>query len=99
METQGERIKKIRLQLNLQQDKFGEGIGVTKQCISNIERDIGFLSSDKLTNLLLNYNVNINYLLAGIGEMFLNPYQLDEVKLKNKIQEVVLKMKQKGMLK
>ena len=99
METQGERIKKIRLQLNLQQDKFGEGIGVTKQFISNIERDIGFLSSDKLTNLLLNYNVNINYLLAGIGEMFLSSYELDEVKLENKIQKVVLKMKEKGMLK
>ena len=99
METQGERIKKIRLQLNMQQDKFGEGIGVTKQFISNIERDIGFLSSDKLTNLLLNYNVNINYLLAGIGEMFLNSYELDEAKLENKIQEVVLKMKEKGMLK
>ena len=28
MKTQGERIKKIRLQLNMQQDKFGEGIGV-----------------------------------------------------------------------
>ncbi len=98
METQGERIKKIRLQLNMQQDKFGEGIGVTKQFISNIERDIGFLSSDKLTNLLLNYNVNINYLLAGIGEMFLNSYQLDEAKFENKIQEVVLKMKEKGLL-
>ena len=60
---------------------------------------IGFLSSDKLTNLLLNYNVNINYLLAGIGEMFLNSYELDEAKLENKIQEVVLKMKEKGMLK
>lgn len=98
METQGERIKKIRLQLNMQQDKFGEGIGVTKQCISNIERDIGFLSGDKLTSLLLNYNVNINYLLAGIGEMFLSSHQLDEAKLENKIQEVVLKMKEKGLL-
>ena len=89
METQGERIKKIRLQLNMQQDKFGEGIGVTKQFISNIERDIGFLSGDKLKSLLLNYNVNINYLLAGIGEMFLSSYQLDEYKLEYKIQEVV----------
>lgn len=98
METQGERIKKIRLELNMQQDKFGEGIGVTKQFISNLERNIGFLSNDKLTSLLLNYNVNINYLLAGIGEMFLNSYQLDEVKLETKIQEVVLKMKEKGLI-
>ena len=98
METQGERIKKIRLQLNMQQDKFGEGIGVTKQCISNIERDIVILSSDKLTNLLLNYNVNINYILSGVGEPFVSSYQFDEVKLENKIQEVVLEMKEKGLL-
>ena len=98
METQGERIKKIRLQLNMQQDKFGEGIGVTKQFISNLERNIGFISGEKLTSLLLNYNVNINYLLVGIGEMFISSYELDEAKLENKIQEVVLKMKEKGLI-
>jgi len=33
-----------------------------------------------------------------LGKMFLSSYELYEVKLENKIQEVVLKMKEKGLI-
>ena len=98
METQGERIKNIRLGLLLSQDKFGEGLGITKQYVSNIENGIALLSNEKLTSFLLNYNVNINYILTGKGEVFLGSDKKEEDKLENKIQEVVLKMKEKGLL-
>jgi len=98
METQGERIKNIRLELRLSQDKFGEGLGITKQYVSNIENGIALLSNEKLTSLLVNYNVNINYILTGKGEVFLGSDKKEEDKLENKILQVVLKMKEKGLL-
>lgn len=98
METQGERIKKIRLDLRLSQYKFGEGLGITKQFVSNVENGIAYLSNEKLTSLILTYNVNVNYVLTGKGEVFLDSDKKEEDKLENKIQEVVLKMKEKGLL-
>ena len=98
METQGERIKSIRLELRLSQDKFGEGLGITKQYVSSIENGIALLSNEKLTSLLLNYNVNINYILTGKGEVFLGSDKKEEDTLENKIQEVALKMKENGLL-
>lgn len=73
METQGERIKQIRQVLKLSQDKFGEVLGIKKQFVSRIENNSVLLNNDKLVTLLLNFNVNINYVLGGIGEMFNKP--------------------------
>ncbi len=100
METQGERIKNIRLGLRLSQDKFGEGLGITKQYVSNIENGVALMSNEKLTSLLLNFNVNINYILSGKGDVFLGVEQEDEEvdELEQKIQKVVLNMKAKGLL-
>ncbi len=73
METQGQRIKKIRQALNLSQDEFGKIFDITKQFVSLLEKDKTFLNNDKLVKLLLDYNVNLNYLLGGIGNMFNAP--------------------------
>lgn len=102
MKTQGERIKNIRLCLHLSQDKFGEGLGITRQFVSNVEKDRSVLSNEKLASILLNYNVNVNYILTGKGEPFLTS-ELDDAdedadELEQKIQKVVLKMKAKGLL-
>ena len=70
MTTQGSRLKKIRQALNISQGEFGEIFGISKQFVSLIENDKTYLNNDKLVKLLLDYNVNLNYLLGGIGEMF-----------------------------
>lgn len=70
MEAQGERIKQIRQALKLSQEKFGEVLGIKKQFVSRIENNSVLLNNDKLVTLLLNFDVNINYILGGIGEMF-----------------------------
>jgi transcriptional regulator with XRE-family HTH domain len=72
METQGQRINKIRKALNLSQEKFGEIFGIKKQFVSLLEKDKTYLNNEKLVKLLLDYNVSINYLLSGRGEMFLD---------------------------
>jgi len=71
MESQGQRIKKIRQELKLSQDDFGKIFNISKQFVSLLEQDKTFLNNDKLVKLLLDYNVNVNYVLAGIGSMFI----------------------------
>ena len=73
MTTQGKRLKKIRLALNLSGEEFGKRIGVSKQYVSNLEADRNVLNNEKLVSLLVDFNVNLNYLIAGQGEMFNAP--------------------------
>lgn len=87
MTTQGSRLRNIRRELKIPQDKFGEMIGVSKQYISNIEKDRNLLNNEKLTKLLVDFNVNINYVLAGIGEPF-NINKQEEI-TKERVQEIV----------
>ena len=97
--TQGERIKKIRQQLKLSQSELGKVLGIQKQFISQIERNIVLLNNEKLVMLLQKYNININYVLAGIGDIFIKLYQISEdSELESKIQQVVLKMKENGII-
>ena len=98
METQGERIKNIRTELRLSQDKFGERLGITRQFVSNVEKGTAVFSNEKLTSLILNYNVNINYVLTGKGDAFIDSDKHEDFELENKIQQVVLKMKENGLL-
>ena len=73
MSTQGNRIKKIREELRLTQEQFANVFGFNRAFISAIEKDKSKLSVDNLVKLLLTYNVNMNYVLGGIGEMFNAP--------------------------
>jgi len=75
MNTQGERIKKIRQELDLSQDDFGKIFNVQKQQISSIEKDKLKLNNEKLELLCSQYNVNINWVLCGKGEMFITAPQ------------------------
>ena len=72
MSTQGQRLKKIRLELNLSQDELGKKLGVSKQYISNIEADRNVLNNEKLVLLLSDFNININYILAGVDSPFVS---------------------------
>ena len=63
MQSTGEKIKKIRINLGLNQEEFGKLFGVGKAYISQLEKDTSKLSYGNLVYLLLNYNVNLNWLL------------------------------------
>jgi len=100
MESQGQRIKKIRLALNLSQDEFGKIFGITKQFVSLLEKDKTQLNNDKLVKLLLDFDVNLNYLLGGVGDMFINKSgaaQYEDVK-SSIMQEVETMLKNKGLI-
>lgn len=87
--SQGERIKKIRQNLNLSQEDFGKLFEIQKQMVSSLENNKIKLNNEKLEKLLLTYNVNINWLLAEIGEMFI---QKQPANLKDEIKQAVKEM-------
>lgn len=68
----GVRLKKCRKSLNLTQDEFGKKLSVTHGFISRIEKNNSAMGAEFLYKLNLQFNVNINWLLAGDGPMFLN---------------------------
>ena len=72
METLGSRLKLIRTSKKLTQLDFGKCIGVTKQAIANVESSHSNPSIDFLSKLIEIFNVNINWLISGHGEMFTN---------------------------
>jgi len=92
----GLRFKKIRTELRLSQEDFGEKFGLTKSAISAVERGKSFLSVKILSALLLDYNVNINYLIGGVGEPF-NPPKFEQVEdeLTQKVEAI---LKKKGLI-
>lgn len=66
-----ERIKKIRTELKLSQEKFGERIGVSRDVINNIERNRLARPEQKEPLYLLickEFNVNYLWLTEGIGD-------------------------------
>lgn len=71
MITQGEKIKQLRQSLNLSQDEFGAIFNIQKQMVSSLEKNKLKLNNEKLELLCSKYNVNINWLLCGIGDMFI----------------------------
>lgn len=71
MENIGIRIKKIRKILNKSQEGLALELGLTKQAISNIETSKSLPSMAFLSKLLLDYDVNLNFIVCGIGEIFM----------------------------
>lgn len=70
--TQGDRIKKIRKDLRLTLEEFGEKVGVTKQTISRIENGINNLTDQMAKSICREFNVNPDYLIYGNGDPFSN---------------------------
>lgn len=99
MTTQGERLKNIRRKLGLSQTELGEKLGFSKQYLSNIEADRNLMNNDKLVKLLVDFNVNINYLLAGVGEMFNTPTSNEEFRNSEMINLIDEALKRHGLIK
>ena len=87
----GKRIKKVRQMLNKSQQDLADELHVTKQAISNIETGKCAAGLNLLSKLLIDYGVNLNYLIGGAGNIFLSD---EEVKpsLKNEILKEVENM-------
>ncbi len=68
--TLGERIKKLRKDLNLTQQKFADQIGTTANVLTNYETGRRNPSASAFNNICKTFNVNEKWLRTGEGEMF-----------------------------
>lgn len=98
METFGNRFKKIRQLKDFKQEEIARVLGLTKQSISNIENDKTFVSKDVLCKLVIDLNVNLNYLIAGKGLMFLSDSEISTTSKTEIAQEVEKILKDKGII-
>ena len=71
MQSEGKRIKEVRNALRLNQQELADLFDISRSFIASIECGNKSLSKKHLRTLLIDYNVNINYILSGIGEMFI----------------------------
>ncbi|MDO5437665.1 MAG: helix-turn-helix transcriptional regulator [bacterium] len=94
MTTFGSRLKQLRKTLKLSQEEFGLKLGLTKSGISKCELDKSFMSEETLKGLILHYNANLNYLIAGIGTPIITAKNEDDLSLK--VEEI---LRNKGIIK
>ncbi|MBR5304033.1 MAG: helix-turn-helix transcriptional regulator [Candidatus Gastranaerophilales bacterium] len=71
MKNLNERVKILRKQLGFSQEEFAAKLGVTKQAISNMETSKSTPSPMVLFNMHVNMDVNLNYIIAGTGDIFI----------------------------
>lgn len=79
MKTAGQRFKELRLSTGLSQEAFGLTIGLSKSAVSAVENDKTFISLEVQRKLLIDYKVDLNYLVGGIGNLYL-PAKYEDVK-------------------
>ena len=72
MKEIGKRLKNIRKNLGKSQEELARDLGLTKQAISNMEHTKSFPSPLTMQKLHIDFGVNINYLLTGLGEQFVD---------------------------
>lgn len=67
-----QRFKELRKYLKMTQTEFGEQLGKTMRTIQEYERANRAITDGVLLNLQEKFNVNIDWMRTGQGEMFLN---------------------------
>ena len=70
--TVGSRFKYVRKMLNMSQEMLANILDITKQAVSNIENSKSMPSIQIMSKLAIKYSINLNYLVAGIGDMYIN---------------------------
>lgn len=65
----GLRIKELRESNNLTQIEFSNKIGIKQANLSHIENKGEKISIDIINKIISNFNINIEWLFTGIGEM------------------------------
>ncbi len=84
MTTFGNRLKTVRKILGLSQEDLADKLNLTRSSISKCEKDKSFVSEQTLKILAQQYKVNLNYLLAEIGDPIISNQNNDEFILRLK---------------
>lgn len=76
METINERIYKLRKDLSLSQEAFGEKIGIKKASVSMIEKGKNNPSEQTIKLICKEFNVSYAWLIDGVGDTFIETEDL-----------------------
>ena len=68
----GNRIKQIREVLKYTQKEFGKKLGISQTMISKYEKGFSEVNRTLLEKIAKNFDISINCLILGQGEMFIN---------------------------
>lgn len=71
MSTQGSRLKTIRNTLGMSQTDFAKYLSISRTAVTKVEGNFGNFSIENYVKLVKKINVNLNYLIANEGEMFI----------------------------
>ncbi|HBG6316230.1 TPA: helix-turn-helix transcriptional regulator [Clostridioides difficile] len=66
------RVKEIREDTNLSQQKFGEKLGVSRDVISNIENNRVEVKTVFINHMCEIFNINKEWILTGEGEIYIS---------------------------
>jgi len=93
------RLKQLRLDMGLTQTELGDKLGVIWYLIKNIETEKTKLSIEVAEALYKNLNVNINWILSGEGNRFIDEKDhfispsTEEAELAPEFKEIVYELK------
>lgn len=74
-----DRIKKIRKELDLTQQKFADKLGVKRNTVGQWECGINAITDQVITSICREFNVNENWLRTGQGEMFIKQTRDEQI--------------------
>jgi transcriptional regulator with XRE-family HTH domain len=77
----GLRVKTIRKTLGLSQKEFADSLGISGTFISEVESGKYKPCYDFFYNMMVQFNVNLHFLLSGEGEMFIRDMKPSEIEI------------------
>ncbi|MCP4129448.1 MAG: helix-turn-helix transcriptional regulator [bacterium] len=82
------RLKTVRKSLEKTQQEFADEVGLSKGFISKIEAGIQQPSAHFLSQMSETYDISVDWLLFGYGEMIANPGNDSSAKLTPELEEL-----------
>ena len=74
-----DRIKKIRKELDLTQQKFADKLGVKRNTVGQWECGINAITDQVITSICREFNVNEDWLRTGQCEMFIKQTRDEQI--------------------
>ena len=97
MKNIGTRIKFLRKHLGKSQDELASILGITKQAISNMENSKSTPSPAVLYKMHTELDVNLNYIITGIGDLYISSKGKEALK-QTILKEVEALLDSKGII-
>lgn len=98
MENVGTRLKNVRNLLKKSQEELANELKLTKQAVSNMETGKSYPSLATLDKLLRLYDINLNYLVSGVGDILVNKEKTLKALRQSLIEDVEKMLDSRGII-